>query len=90
MPRNCGYKLWFATRTHAALKLFEGYSASIDANQRGSNLSDNLFQFYAQLRGRKHGHNITRRVLSVCYHLATSRPAPKPHIALPIPPAAIE
>jgi hypothetical protein len=31
------------------LKLFERYSASIDANQRCSNVRDESFQFYGHL-----------------------------------------
>jgi hypothetical protein len=34
------------------LKLFERYSASIDPNQRGSDVSDELFQFCAHLARR--------------------------------------
>lgn len=38
-------KLRLAVGTHSALKLFERYSGSIDANQRGSNISDKSFKF---------------------------------------------
>jgi hypothetical protein len=50
MPGYGGKQLWLAVGPHSPLKLLERHSASIDARQRGSDVSDNLFQLHAHFR----------------------------------------
>jgi hypothetical protein len=44
------------------LELFKWYSASVNTYQRGSNIHDDLFQFYAHLRRADTGRKATTDV----------------------------